>query len=53
MGYLQTKIEEYRKTGRKGLILLMDPDKLEGTFFKERLAFAKEFAITGVMTSKT
>lgn len=38
------QIESLRKSNKKGLALLLDPDKLEGVYLEERLAFAKEFA---------
>ncbi len=56
MGYLQDRIDDHSSQGRKGLILLLDPDKLEGTFFKERMEFAREFAdiilLGGSLTQK-
>ncbi len=41
---LQKRITEIQRTQSKGLVLLMDPDKLEGVHLKQRLEFAKEFA---------
>ena len=41
---LLKKINSLRTSGKKGLILLMDPDKLEGVHFEDRLNFAREFA---------
>ncbi len=53
---LRKKFEEHSRSGKKGLILLVDPDKLDQPGKDQRFQFAKEFAemifIGGSMTHK-